>query len=409
MKKLFPKKHRHFRNHLDASGQQGVFDEKTFLFVLKRECVRADRAGRRFSVLELRLPESRGKCSEEWILNVLAKRIRITDIIGWLDCSTLGVLLTDTSGEGSFEFLNRIIPPISDGGSVPDIQIHTYPNDMGDRGFSFNNPDGDEFGETHFDQSGNADLFFPDRLSVASPLVGQLSEMLIVGAALLFLSPLFLLISLTIKVSSPGPIFFRQERVGRRGRTFYCYKFRTMHRHSETEKHEEYFSYLMKTAVPMLKLDNSGDSRIFPAGHLLRASSLDELPQLINIVKGEMRLIGPRPCTPHEYEQYRTWHRHRTDALPGLTGLWQVSGKNKTTFDEMIRLDLRYIKEKSVLLDLWIILKTMPVVVVQFLEDRELKKNSEELQANALRNSPFLNAVSSSSLIEKSKKAQKKE
>lgn len=375
MKRLFRKKHCSFRNYLDASGQQGVFDKKTFLFVLRRERARADRTGGQFSLLEFRLPESRGRYSDEWILNVLAKRIRITDMIGWLDSSSLGVLLTDTSGECCREFLNRIIPSISDGGSVPDIHIHTYPDNTEDTGLSArDDPDSDVSEGVHFNKSGHSDSFFSRKLAVIPSRLERLSEMIFAGAALLILSPLFLLIALVIKLSSPGPVFFRQERVGYKGRTFYCYKFRTMRKHSETETHEEYFSYLMNTAVPMKKLDNNGDSRIFPAGHLLRASSLDELPQLINILKGEMRLIGPRPCTPHEYEQYRPWHRHRTDSLPGLTGLWQVSGKNNTTFVEMIRLDLRYVRKQSMMMDLWIIFKTIPVVAGQFLEDRGLKK-----------------------------------
>lgn len=351
MKKPFQRKSFYSWKNLDPSGVQGVFYEEAFHFVLKRERSRVDRSGGCFSLVVFQLPACRGKCSEAWILNVLTRRIRITDTIGWLNASSLAVLLQDTPAEGARAFLQQVVTVISDAGSVPDTHVHTYPENDGTGGF------------------------FAETLAVSPSPFPHLLERFAAGLALVFLSPLFLLIALVIKISSPGPVFFRQVRVGHKERTFYCNKFRTMRMHAETESHEDYFSYLMKTSVPMKKLDNNGDTRIFPVGRLLRASSLDELPQLINIFRGEMRLIGPRPCTPHEFALYLPWHRHRTDALPGLTGLWQVSGKNRTTFTQMIRLDLQYIKRQSAALDFFIILKTAPVVIGQFLEERLVKKS----------------------------------
>ena len=169
--------------------------------------------------------------------------------------------------------------------------------------------------------------------------------------------PLMLVVMATIKISSPGPIFYRQERVGFRGRTFMIFKFRSMRVHAQTSWHEGYFQRLMRDGAPMTKLD-VGDDRIIPWGRFLRATGLDELPQLFNVLRGEMSLVGPRPCTPLEFEKYEEWERERVQAPPGLTGYWQVNGKNRTTFREMIEMDLFYAKNASVRLDLWIMAKT---------------------------------------------------
>jgi lipopolysaccharide/colanic/teichoic acid biosynthesis glycosyltransferase len=141
-----------------------------------------------------------------------------------------------------------------------------------------------------------------------------------------------------------------------------------MHVGADTSNHQTYFAGLMNSNVPMQKLDARGDSRLIPLGWLLRASGLDELPQLINVLKGDMSVIGPRPCIPYEYENYSTSQRARFHAHPGLTGLWQVSGKNRTTFDRMIQLDIQYAAKRSLGLDLKILLLTVPAVLSQILE-----------------------------------------
>jgi lipopolysaccharide/colanic/teichoic acid biosynthesis glycosyltransferase len=169
-------------------------------------------------------------------------------------------------------------------------------------------------------------------------------------------------------------VFFRQRRVGYKGREFGCYKFRTMHVNAETASHRDHFCQLMESEVPMTKLDARNDPRLIPLGALLRATGLDELPQLINVVRGEMSLVGPRPCIAYEYERYQPWQRRRFDAVPGLTGLWQVSGKNQTTFNEMIRLDIEYSERASLWLDLQIILRTLPALWQQCLESRAQKR-----------------------------------
>jgi lipopolysaccharide/colanic/teichoic acid biosynthesis glycosyltransferase len=185
-----------------------------------------------------------------------------------------------------------------------------------------------------------------------------------------FWLPLVVCVALWIKITSPGPIFFQQERVGYRGRRFMIFKFRTMKVDVETQSHERHLDQLIDADRPMTKLDASGDPRIISGGRILRALGLDELPQLFNVLRGEMSLVGPRPCTPYEFQRYKPWQQERVNAAPGLTGYWQVNGKNKTTFTEMIQMDIHYARRMSLRLDLVIILKTVPAVLMQLLESR---------------------------------------
>ncbi len=166
-------------------------------------------------------------------------------------------------------------------------------------------------------------------------------------------------------LTSRGPIFFRQERVGQGGRPFHIFKFRTMHVSATVVTHRDHFAQLIKSGAPMQKLEARGDKRVIPGGWLLRATGFDELPQIINVLRGEMSLVGPRPCIPYEFEQFTPDQRKRCDAVPGLTGLWQVSGKNRTTFDQMIRLDIEYAQRCSPALDLRIIVSTIPTLLGQ--------------------------------------------
>jgi lipopolysaccharide/colanic/teichoic acid biosynthesis glycosyltransferase len=186
-----------------------------------------------------------------------------------------------------------------------------------------------------------------------------------------FWLPLTLLVMIWIRITSPGPVFYRQERVGYRRGRFMIFKFRTMHANAETRTHEDYFAHLMRVDCPMTKLDDANDSRLIWCGRFLRASGLDELPQIFNVLRGEMSLVGPRPCLPSEFERYQKWQQARVNAPPGLTGYWQVNGKNKTTFSEMISMDLFYATNMSLRLDLSIMLKTVPALIVQTRESRK--------------------------------------
>jgi exopolysaccharide biosynthesis polyprenyl glycosylphosphotransferase len=186
-------------------------------------------------------------------------------------------------------------------------------------------------------------------------------DIVIAGAGLIVLSPLFLLIAVAIKRTSPGPIFFRQLRCGLKGRTFILYKFRTM-----VLDAEERLSSLMarnEMKGPVFKITD--DPRLTPIGRFLRSKSLDELPQLWNVLRGDMSLVGPRPPLPREVKDYEPWQRRRLSMKPGLTCLWQVSGRNKITdFANWVKLDSEYIDRWSLWLDVKILCRTVPAVVL---------------------------------------------
>lgn len=193
--------------------------------------------------------------------------------------------------------------------------------------------------------------------------------------------PVCVLLALAIRLGSRGPIIFRQERVGCGGRCFTCFKFRTMLVNADQRTHQHHIRDLIRSAAPMVKLDADNDQRLAPGGAWIRASGLDELPQLVNILRGEMSIVGPRPCIPYEYESYEPWQRGRLNAPPGLTGLWQVSGKNRTTFEEMVRLDIEYSKRMSLWLDLRILFRT-PLAILQQVRDLRAAKKLRRKQVD---------------------------
>jgi lipopolysaccharide/colanic/teichoic acid biosynthesis glycosyltransferase len=192
-------------------------------------------------------------------------------------------------------------------------------------------------------------------------------------------------VTLIVRFGSRGPILFRQKRVGYKGREFVCYKFRTMQTNAETASHRNHLRNLINNEAPMVKLDAASDPRLVPFGTILRATGLDELPQLLNVLKGDMSIVGPRPCIPYEYELYEPWQKRRFDAVPGLTGLWQVSGKNRTTFNQMVRLDIEYSERASLWLDLKIILKTLPALWVQCAETRAARRAQNNQEVKTIR------------------------
>jgi len=206
--------------------------------------------------------------------------------------------------------------------------------------------------------------------------------------------PLMLLLMLLTRIASPGPVFYRQKRVGLGGRHFLIWKFRTMKVNTETQTHERYFEDLMRTNCVMTKLDARGDPRLAPFGRILRATGLDELPQIFNVLSGDMSLVGPRPCLPNEFANYQPWQRERVTGLPGLTGLWQVNGKNKTTFNEMIRMDVFYLNNMSLLLDLKIMLRTGTAIAREVLESQQARRRVRQNQSAEIPLEPLL-AISS--------------
>ena len=201
---------------------------------------------------------------------------------------------------------------------------------------------------------------------LASEAARRSLDVLVAGGLLLVLTPLMLLIALAIRVDTRGPALFRQRRVGRAQREFTMLKFRTMYSDADATPHREYVQALIgddrsPERGRLYKL--TVDDRVTRVGRVLRSWSLDELPQLINVLRGRMALVGPRPVIPYEVEMYPAEYLRRFDVKPGLTGLWQVSGRNERTYEEMVNFDLTYAREASLLLDLRILVRTVPVVL----------------------------------------------
>jgi lipopolysaccharide/colanic/teichoic acid biosynthesis glycosyltransferase len=197
-------------------------------------------------------------------------------------------------------------------------------------------------------------------------------DLIFAAVLLVVLSPLMAFIALMIRLDSPGPAVFLQQRIGKWGREFTMVKFRSMYRDADEEVHRKFASDYINgnghtkaesSAVEPAVFKPNGDHRITRVGKWLRRTSLDELPQLLNVLRGEMSLVGPRPAVPYEVEGYSRWHLQRLAVPPGLTGLAQISGRSGLTFEKIVRLDLLYIRRRSLALDMLILLKTIPVVL----------------------------------------------
>jgi lipopolysaccharide/colanic/teichoic acid biosynthesis glycosyltransferase len=301
--------------------------------------------------------------------------VRSTDQIGWLDNSTLGVLLPSTELEGAWIFAAKFQQDYFARQAPAPFTVYCYP----DHWINDGNGLTAEAQYHGLDLKGDHGRFRMVSQKVERALVGALPAwkriLDIVGSLFLLLasSPIFLVVSIYIRMVSAGPVFFRQERVGYKGRLFTFLKFRTMGINNNPGYHKAHLRKLINSDKPMEKLDERSDPRIIFGGRVLRKACVDELPQLINVLKGEMSLVGPRPCLPYEAEEYLGWHKYRFDILPGITGLWQVSGKNKLTFKKMIRLDISYQRNLSLWLDLKILLLTVPAIF-QFILDAVMRR-----------------------------------
>jgi exopolysaccharide biosynthesis polyprenyl glycosylphosphotransferase len=313
----------------------------------------------------LHIPQHPNFC--ETIKPVLLSCSRETDIRGWYKQNAIiGTIYTEmasvdeSSVEKIFRKLHNKITDTLDAEWVKKIKVsfHVFPEENGK---SINN--GGLFNIT----------LYPDlsKATISRQATSSMKKLMdITGSlcALLVFSPIFLIIAAAVKLTSEGPVFFKQERMGLNGETFTFLKFRSMHANSDHTCHKDYIKKFIGEGkdngnVPgVFKLSN--DSRITPIGNFLRKTSLDELPQFINVLMGDMSLVGPRPPIPYECELYDIWHRRRLLSVkPGITGLWQITGRSSTTFDEMVRLDIRYINEWSLLLDMKLLLKTPWVII----------------------------------------------
>lgn len=347
--------------------------------ILERERARADRTGMAFSLVVID-PIAEGPADArdlESIRDILHGRIRATDVVGMFGEKSLGVVLPATPADGAWKFANDVRARMANGGRAPLCTVYSYPSLWFDSVRSPGDPPSDRSaggrpaapcGPGVSAGTGGKDraVHRMERI-FASPLPPwkRALDVVVASLGLILLSPLLLLIAAVVRIVSPGPVFFRQERVGHKGKPFTMWKVRTMHLGNEDALHRRYLEELIRSGRPMVKLDSCRDTRIIPFGKILRQTGLDELPQLLNVLQGDMTLVGPRPCLPYEADEYLPWHARRFDIVPGLTGLWQVSGKNRTTFKEMVRLDIAYSRKISPMTDFRIMARTLPAIFTQ--------------------------------------------
>ena len=351
-----------------------VLAEEVFCRMIALERKRSERTQRPFVLLLMDTghtppTEKNGRILLD-ILSALQTATRETDVMGWYETnSAVGVMFTEITLENNL-ILSTILARISDvlrhrltseQFSQVKFSFHLFPEE-----WNPNNPD----------RRSNPTLYPDLRQRDGANRLGRAMKrgMDVLGSLLLLalLSPVFLVIAAAIKLNSRGPILFRQQRIGEHGTPFVFLKFRSMYTNNDSSQHKEYVRQLIAgqaakqpTSGPgegVFKLTN--DPRITQVGNFLRRTSLDELPQFLNVLRGEMSLVGPRPPVPYEVEAYATWHRRRLlEAKPGITGLWQVQGRSRVGFDDMVRLDLRYARSCSPWLDLKILLQTPKAVI----------------------------------------------
>jgi len=350
---------------------KSLISEESFKTMIQVERKRSDRSGKPFLVMLLDLTPvingkdrySNGRNSILQFLNKVVKTITVEtrdiDIKGWYETGkSVGILFTEITPEGKDKILEKInrglYKVFHEDASRINISCHWYPIDHSELG------------------NGKVQIFYPDpsQLSLRKK-ISRISKRTIdiLGSllGLLIFSPVFLIASIAIKITSAGPVFFRQERVGKGGKSFKIYKFRTMTVKSDESEHREYMKQFIHGQAEAVKDETNGhkvfklanDARVTPIGKFLRKSSLDEVPQFINVLLGDMSLVGPRPPIPYEVKEYSLWHRRRVlESKPGITGYWQIEGRSMTSFDGMVRMDINYINNRSTLFDLKVIIKT---------------------------------------------------
>jgi lipopolysaccharide/colanic/teichoic acid biosynthesis glycosyltransferase len=342
---------------------ESVFDRPCFLELLRIERYRSQRSGSPLSLFLLKLNNhNKGNSKDIFELYKVMKSIlRETDIVGYLEPDILGVILPYTDANGASKFETKIAKNYIN----PDLTINraTFPDQI-------------------FDSLANHGCVSQDVLRIMlddkikhSRIKLYLKRLIdIVGSitALVLFAPLMLVTAMLIKLDSPGPIIFKQKRLGKKGMAFTFYKFRSMQAGNSAQVHKEFVMKLISgnhsdinngdAENPLYKIKE--DPRITKVGKFIRKTSIDELPQLYNVLIGDMSMVGPRPPLAYEAEKYKSWHLNRIlEMKPGITGLWQVDGRSRTDFNESVRLDLKYLHTWSLFLDVKILIKTVKEVL----------------------------------------------
>lgn len=358
-----------------AQGSDILYPQELFRRALARERSLTLRFGHCFSLLEIELLNSEAPSRAAQLLSRhVSSRIRESDIAGWIDASCMGIILSDTSPANAWCLARAITEQMA----THQVEVQCRVDACA--------PTPDADGSAGAPSLGDEPPSEVETLLFAGvPRWKRSMDVLLATLGLAALTPLLILIATGIEIVSPGPVLFKQKRIGHLGQPYTCWKFRSMLAHADEAQHIDHMRHLLHSNVPMTKLeDTNSDARLIPMGRFFRASGLDELPQLFNVLCGQMSLVGPRPCLPYEFCEFSQWQRDRCTTPPGLTGLWQVSGKNKTTFEQMMRFDVQYAKHRSLAMDLRLILST-PVVVLSQLGSclgSKLQAQSETNQSN---------------------------
>lgn len=357
------------RSSSNGEARRIILPEETFHKTIALECKRTERSHKPVLLMLLDMGEPDSDKAGEGLLRktleVLSSSTRETDAVGWYkDGAIIGVMFTEIEPENRKYVLNTMLSRL--GTALQDnlsseqfnqlsISFHWFPEEWVS-GVP-KRPTNPVF-YPEASHNGNGRTAF-SRVKRGMDIFGS-------AVALVLLAPVFLLIAVAIKLTSAGPVIFRQQRLGQYGKRFTCLKFRSMYVNNDLTIHQEFMKRVIHGEAEGTRSEAGEriykmvhDPRITQLGHFLRRTSLDELPQFFNVLKGDMSLVGPRPPLAYEFQQYEVWHRRRLLAVkPGITGLWQVNGRSKVSFDEMVRLDLRYVRTCSFWLDIQILLQT---------------------------------------------------
>jgi exopolysaccharide biosynthesis polyprenyl glycosylphosphotransferase len=348
-----------------AAGPRPLLKETEFLRLLSLERKRSERSRRPFLLMLLHgrglFASQGGGAAGGTVATALLDSTRETDLIGWYrENEVLGAIFTELTEPAADSVkalqakVENAVRGVAKTGGRIRIVSYLFP----------------EVFEPSRVEARDLTLYPELQESLGRKAAQRIKRILDVAGSLLLLialSPLLLAVALAVKLSSRGPVLFRQARVGKHGQQFQLLKFRSMYVNSDSSLHRQYVTRLIAGARDVAQMDDRGkavfkltrDPRITPLGRILRRCSMDELPQFLNVLRGDMSLVGPRPPLPYEVERYSSWHLRRIlEAKPGITGLWQVSGRCRVGFDDMVRLDLAYSRRASFWLDLRILLKT---------------------------------------------------
>jgi lipopolysaccharide/colanic/teichoic acid biosynthesis glycosyltransferase len=340
--------------HRGCFPSNGLFlDEKSFRYELTRERVRVDRNGSTLAVLTIELPRGRATARDcDFLGRLLLRRLRISDTFGFLSERRVGVLLPDTTTAGAWKVASDICNVYPVGHDRPNCDVVVYPEEA----TTSRHERSSQHGRDTADEAAPASI--DALLAEATPAWKRAFDIFGAIVGIIASAPLLLLCAIAIKVTSRGPVIYSQEREGFAGRRFLIYKLRTMRQNAERD-HETLLTYSEQDG-PAFKMRD--DPRTTLVGRLLRKTSFDELPQLWNVLWGDMSLVGPRPLWIREASQCMPWQRQRLAVLPGLTCIWQVRGRNTVSFDEWMRMDIQYIRRRSILCDLQLLATTAPSI-----------------------------------------------